>query len=149
MSSVPLILPRQKLLLCAPGLSGTQEKSYTTLIPWDHANYGLDEHWVRCFPYEQDVIAAEGEFTGDVHESFKKSPQIASCRPILPNHSGATGPRTAGNDSRQTSWKRRFLNFDPARTRGSTEPYRHSNRSHLCWPTAGSIFGEAIFVCQG
>jgi glyoxylase-like metal-dependent hydrolase (beta-lactamase superfamily II) len=25
------------------------------LLPWDDPNYGMDEWWVRCFPYEQKV----------------------------------------------------------------------------------------------
>ena len=36
-----------------------RESSYTALCPWDHANYGLDEHWVRCYPYEQEVEAGD------------------------------------------------------------------------------------------
>ena len=28
-------------------------------FPWDHANYGMDEHWVRCYPYEQEVALGE------------------------------------------------------------------------------------------
>lgn len=27
------------------------------LLPWDEPNFGLDEHWVRAYPYEQDVLA--------------------------------------------------------------------------------------------
>ncbi len=34
-----------------------REESFAALVPWDHANYGLDEHWVRCYPYEQQVEA--------------------------------------------------------------------------------------------
>ena len=32
-----------------------REKCYTALFPWDHANYGMDEHWIRCYPYEQEI----------------------------------------------------------------------------------------------
>ncbi|MBN1422551.1 MAG: MBL fold metallo-hydrolase [Planctomycetes bacterium] len=42
-----------------------REKLFGALVPWDHANYGLDEAWVRCFPYEQEA-AAGAEFAIDV-----------------------------------------------------------------------------------
>jgi hypothetical protein len=29
------------------------------LFPWDDPNYGMDEHWIRCHPYEQ--ISRPGE----------------------------------------------------------------------------------------
>ncbi|MCX6049498.1 MAG: MBL fold metallo-hydrolase [Chloroflexi bacterium] len=69
-----------------------REKLYTDLVPWDHANYGLDEHWVRCYPYEQDVVAGQTvhlrvEFTN--HSTLTK---IASCRPILPQAWGRDVP---------------------------------------------------------
>jgi len=35
-----------------------REKRFGALVPWDHANYGLDESWVRCFPYTQQAKAA-------------------------------------------------------------------------------------------
>ena len=61
-----------------------RETLYTALVAWDHANYGLDEHWVRCYPYEQDVVAGQlvklrVEFTN--HSAGAK---VAQCRPILP-----------------------------------------------------------------
>jgi hypothetical protein len=32
-----------------------RETAFGELFPWDHANYGMDEHWLRCWPYEQTV----------------------------------------------------------------------------------------------
>ena len=62
-----------------------REKCYTDLFPWDHANYGMDEHWVRCYPYEQEVGLGETaqlrvEITNHSHE-----PRTAIARPILPD----------------------------------------------------------------
>ena len=34
-----------------------REHLYADLFPWDHPNYGMDEHWVRPYPYEQNVTA--------------------------------------------------------------------------------------------
>jgi len=36
-----------------------REKLFGQLMPWDHPNYGMDESWVRCFPYEQKVRAGQ------------------------------------------------------------------------------------------
>lgn len=62
----------------------TREKCYTDLIPWDHANYGMDDQWVRCYPYEQeakcgDTVTISVEFTNHSDES-----RNAKVRPILP-----------------------------------------------------------------
>lgn len=53
-----------------------REKLYGRLVPWEHANYGMDEPWVRCHPYEQQA-ALGGEATFDV---------------VVTNHSGAARP---------------------------------------------------------
>ena len=62
-----------------------REKCYTALFPWDHANYGMDEHWVRCYPYEQEVELGETaqlrvEITNHSSES-----RMATAQPILPS----------------------------------------------------------------
>ncbi|MCY4403304.1 MAG: MBL fold metallo-hydrolase [Candidatus Poribacteria bacterium] len=74
-----------------------REKCYTELFPWDHANYGMDEHWVRCYPYEQEV--AQGgtaqlhvEITNHSHE-----PRTATVQPIFP------GPWGVGIDPKETT----------------------------------------------
>ena len=32
-----------------------RERLFGELLAWDHPNYGMDESWVRCHPYEQRV----------------------------------------------------------------------------------------------
>jgi glyoxylase-like metal-dependent hydrolase (beta-lactamase superfamily II) len=61
-----------------------REKIYGELFPWDSPNYGMDEYWVRCYPYEQDVTPGKSvemrvEITN--HSSVERQ---AVCRPILP-----------------------------------------------------------------
>jgi glyoxylase-like metal-dependent hydrolase (beta-lactamase superfamily II) len=34
-----------------------RERMFGELCPWDHPNYALDAHWVRCDPYEQRARA--------------------------------------------------------------------------------------------
>jgi len=61
-----------------------REKIYGELFPWDSPNYGMDEYWVRCYPYEQEVVAG-GEVSLQVeitnHSAVKHH---AICRPVLP-----------------------------------------------------------------
>jgi len=61
-----------------------REKLFGALLPWEHPNYGIDEAWVRCFPYEQEV-AAGAEVTFDVIVT-NHAPGIraASARAVLP-----------------------------------------------------------------
>lgn len=61
-----------------------REKLYTELVSWDHANYGLDEHWVRCIPYEQDIVAGQTVHLRVAFTNHSAEDQTASCRPILP-----------------------------------------------------------------
>jgi len=69
-----------------------REKLYGELFPWDHANYGMDEPWVRCFPYEQKAEAGK-KLTLDVvvtnHSAVRRT---LTCRAVLPRswRGGAT-----------------------------------------------------------
>jgi len=61
-----------------------REKLFGQLTPWDHANYGLDASWVRCFPYTQtagpgDTVQAQVVITNHSTESH-----AAACRPVFP-----------------------------------------------------------------
>lgn len=61
-----------------------RERLYADLFPWDHPNYGMDEHWVRPYPYEQDVAAGEAVTLRVCFTNHSSEARIASCRPILP-----------------------------------------------------------------
>ena len=65
-----------------------REKLFGDLFPWDHANYGMDESWIRTFPYEQqanpgDVVSLEVVITNHSTE-----PCNASARPVMPRSWG-------------------------------------------------------------
>lgn len=64
-----------------------REKLFGEIVPWDHANYGMDEPWCRCFPYEQKVVMG-GPVGG------ASAPREISFSVILTNHSAE--PREAG-----------------------------------------------------
>ena len=81
-----------------------REKCYTALFPWDHANYGMDEHWVRCYPYEQEVAPGGTAQLRVEITNHSDEPRTATAQPLLPaswNVEVATGeitipPRTDG-----------------------------------------------------
>lgn len=71
-------------LACMLDTLAEREKCYTELFPWDHANYGMDEHWVRCYPYEQEIAPGgtaqlRVEITNHSDES-----RTATAQPMLP-----------------------------------------------------------------
>ena len=72
-----------------------RERLYAELFPWDHPNYGMDEHWVRPSPYEQDVILGEITTLRLTVANHSSQPRIASCRPILPEAWGVDVPEQA------------------------------------------------------
>ncbi len=61
-----------------------RERLYGDLIPWDHPNYGLDEHWVRCHPYEQHVAPGSTVKLDVVFTNHSSEAREARCHPVLP-----------------------------------------------------------------
>jgi len=69
-----------------------REGLYGRLVPWDHANYGMDEPWVRCFPYEQKASPGDRVELRVVVTNHSTEPRSAACRPALPRAwNAATG----------------------------------------------------------
>jgi len=67
-----------------------REKLYKELFPWEHANYGMDESWVRCHPYEQNVKAGETVSLRVVVTNHSSAPRMAACRAVVPRAIGQT-----------------------------------------------------------
>ena len=61
-----------------------REKCYTALFPWGHANYGMDEHWVRCYPYEQEITPGETAQLRVEITNHSDEPRTATAQPMLP-----------------------------------------------------------------
>lgn len=57
---------------------------YGQLFPWDHPNYGLDEQWVRCEPYEQPAQPGATIMLTVVVTNHSATQKTVNCRPILP-----------------------------------------------------------------
>ena len=60
-----------------------REKCYGDLFPWDHANYGMDDQWIRCCPYEQDVAPGENASLQVEITNHSLEPRTAIAKPIL------------------------------------------------------------------
>jgi glyoxylase-like metal-dependent hydrolase (beta-lactamase superfamily II) len=69
-----------------------RERTFAELLPWDHANYGLDEQWVRCHPYEQQASAGAAVSLRVEFTNHSTQAKLAICRPVLPSTWGSTIP---------------------------------------------------------
>lgn len=68
-----------------------REQLFGQLFPWDHANFGMDEPWVRCHPYEQKSAAGAVARFDVVVTNHSAVARRAAGRAVLP---GALGGKT-------------------------------------------------------
>jgi hypothetical protein len=61
-----------------------RERQFGELFAWDHANYGMDESWVRCQPYEQQAAVGRAVDSRVVVTNHSIAERTAACRPVLP-----------------------------------------------------------------
>lgn len=59
-------------------------ESFGRLVPWDHPNYGLDEHWARAYPYEQSVGPGNAVTINLQVTNHSSSAHEASAIPVVP-----------------------------------------------------------------
>ncbi len=69
-----------------------RERSFGQIVPWDNVNYGLDEPWVRCDPYEQKAVAGKLVRLDLVVTNHSTEPRRVACRAVLPRAWGAAPP---------------------------------------------------------
>ena len=67
-----------------------REKLFGQIIPWDHANYGMDASWVRCFPYTQKAKPGDTVNVKVVITNHSTTPHDTACRAVLPKAFGGT-----------------------------------------------------------
>ena len=58
--------------------------TYGEFVAWDHPNYGIDEHWVRCHPYQQAVHPGDICSLSVVVTNHSKCAHVVRCQPCLP-----------------------------------------------------------------
>ena len=130
-----------------------REKCYTELFPWDHANYGMDEHWVRCYPYEQEVAPGETAQLRLEVTNHSYEPRTATAQPILP---ASWGMEIAAKETTIPPRTDGYIGFSipiPVGV-GLSNPYTASGRIVIPVDLTynGQPFGqfrEAIFVLNG
>lgn len=61
-----------------------REKLYGELFPWDHANYGMDEPWARCYPYQQKAKAGEKIAVDVIVTNHSAVRRTLACRAVPP-----------------------------------------------------------------
>ncbi|MDE0685931.1 MAG: MBL fold metallo-hydrolase [Candidatus Poribacteria bacterium] len=71
-------------IACMLDTLAERERCYTELFPWDHANYGMDEHWVRCYPYEQEVAPGGTAQLRVEITNHSDEPRTITAQPMLP-----------------------------------------------------------------
>ena len=73
-----------------------RETLYGRLVPWDHANYSMDESWVRCHPYEQGAAPGAEVALRVVVTNHSAEARTAQCRVVPPRAwTGGRGPGRA------------------------------------------------------
>jgi hypothetical protein len=65
-----------------------RETLFGELVAWDHANYGMDEPWVRCHPYEQKGRAGASAAFEVAVTNHSAAPRTLTCRAVLPRSLG-------------------------------------------------------------
>ena len=147
-------------IACMLDTLAEREKCYTELFPWDHANYGMDEHWVRCYPYEQEITpGGTAQLRVEVtNHSFES--RTATAQPILPASWGLEiGPRETTIPPRTDG----YIDFSipipvgvglPEETPKQKHPYTASGRVVIPVDITYNghplgQFREAIFVLTG
>jgi glyoxylase-like metal-dependent hydrolase (beta-lactamase superfamily II) len=102
----PWIFDDEQLRLIKTNLS-KRLKLFTKLFPYDSPNYGTDEHWVRCFPYQQKAERGSNvNIRIDATNHSSKS-RIMVCYPEFPqswgiNVNSESVEIPAGNDGQVT-----------------------------------------------
>lgn len=61
-----------------------REDEYGMLLAQEDPNYGIDEHWIRCYPYEQHLRAGTNVTLHVVITNHSKEPRTAECRAVIP-----------------------------------------------------------------
>jgi len=135
-----------------------REKLFGELVPWDHANYGMDEPWVRCHPYEQQAAPGAKVELRVVVTNHSMEARAAACRPVLPRSWGGTAePLAAVAPENVANWPRAQV---PAKSEGEVrlafrvpsgvEPGRYVIPVDVCYGEwTLPQFQEAIVVVEG
>ncbi len=65
-----------------------REELFGRLVPWEHANFGLDPSWVRAFPYTQQASPGGEVSVKLVVTNHADEARLVRCRPVMPQALG-------------------------------------------------------------
>jgi glyoxylase-like metal-dependent hydrolase (beta-lactamase superfamily II) len=121
-----------------------REKLYGQIVPWPHANYAMDEPWVRCHPYEQTAAPGGQVELRVVVTNHSPETQKTACRAVLPRAwGGGATDWTAAEIQAKTEGALRLSLSVPS----ATPPGRYVipvDVRHGPWDLPQ--FGEAVLV---
>jgi len=102
-----------------------RERLFAEVLPWPHPNFGIDENWVRAYPYEQEVRRGT-PFYVDIQFTNHGAEEVAAeVEPVLPE--GWKWDRGRGDKSIRV----------PPRTDGSVGGYcANPDKAARVWMTA-------------
>ncbi len=142
-----------------------REKCYGDLFPWDHANYGMDDQWIRCCPYEQDVAHGENASLQVEITNHSLEPRTAIAQPILPESWGieidtaetTIPPKSDGHIQFSIPIpKSDLVNFEDGEAQGPCPTVKKEGQKRIVIPVDITYndkplgqFREAIFVLTG
>ena len=83
-----------------------RERLFGELVPWDNANYGMDEPWVRADPYEQKCTPGSLVSFDVVLTNHSLQPRTAACRLVTPTAWGGKPlpPMLQADRGRGSGW---------------------------------------------
>ena len=84
-----------------------REQMFGQLVPWDHANFGLDPSWVRADPYRQSAAPGDTVQVSIVITNHSLRPATYACRGCCRRHSAAsrqTGPNRKSPPGANRPW---------------------------------------------
>ncbi len=77
------------------------------MVPWEEADFAIDEHWIRTWPYDQDAVAGE-VVPIEVHVTNHSQSQTSiAVRPVLPpgwHREPGTGTKNLVAPARTDGW---------------------------------------------
>jgi glyoxylase-like metal-dependent hydrolase (beta-lactamase superfamily II) len=75
-----------------------REALFGRVVPWGHANFGMDDSWVRCHPYEQASAAGADAAFDVVVTNHGAASQQVSARAVPPRAWAQPATRPAAGD---------------------------------------------------
>jgi len=122
-----------------------RESLLAALLPWDHPNYGVDESWVRCHPYEQRVHPGGEAVLDVVVTNHSAVSHTVVCEPAPPWASAASPPQARARLPEKSEGRLRLTLRMPA----GLPPGRHVipiTIHYGSWRLPQ--FAETIVVCE-